>query len=163
MSYGLQRLGIIMLAALALMSFRLTPEAVEGDRLLYDVRGAFVAARPDVSPELMQSIHYQISNAIQATTRDMMRPRVVLTIRLVSVTKSAIMFGERASARVIVRAAAVQTGEVVAETKFTATIVGIDKAAIEQELASGIVDRVVSEFRLDQASPLATALFPGRH
>ncbi len=162
MHHSLQRLGIIMLASLALMSFRLEPKAGEGERLLYDVRGAFVAARPDISPELMQSIHYQMSNAIKSTTRDKTRPRVVLTIRLISVDRGSFMFGERASARVVVRAAAVQTGEVVAETKFTATIIGIDKAAIDHELATGIVDRVLTEFRLDRASPLATALFPGK-
>lgn len=162
MNHSLKRLGVTVLASLALMSFRLEPEAGEGEKLLYDVRGAFVAARPDVSPDLMQSIHYQMSNAIKSTTRDETRPRVVLTIRLISVTKGSFMFGERAEARVVVRAAAVQTGEVIAETKFTATIIGIDKSAIDHELATGIVERVATEFRLDRASTLATALFPGK-
>lgn len=72
------------------------------------------------------------------------------------------MFGERASARVIVRAAAVQTGEVIAEAKFTATIIGIDKSSIEQELAYGVAERVISEFSLNRPSAVTTALFPGR-
>ncbi|KQO81011.1 hypothetical protein [Rhizobium sp. Leaf262] len=162
MHHSLKRLGIVLLASLALMSFRLEPEAGDGGKLLYDVRGAFVAAKPDVSPELMQSIHYHMSNAIKSTTRDQTRPRVVLTIRLLAVTKGSLILGERASARVVVRAAAVQTGEVVAETSFTATVLGIDKSMIDQELATGIVERVVSEFSLDRPSPLATALFPGK-
>lgn len=157
----LKRFGMIALACLALMSFRLGPETADGDRLIYDVRSAFVAARPDISPDLMQSIHYQVSNAITATTRGKIRPRVVLTIRLVSVAKSSLLIGERASARVIVRAAAVQTGEVIAEAKFTATVVGLDKSSMERDLASGIAERVISEFRLNNPSPstLATALF----
>lgn len=160
----LKRLGITLLASLALMSFRLGPETGEGDKLLYDVRGAFVAARPDISPELMQSIHFQVSNAIKDTVRDQTRPRVVLTIRLVSVAKGSVLLGERASARVVVRAAAVQTGEVIAEAKFTATVVGIDKEAIDRDLANGIAERVITEFRLNRPVPstLATALFPGR-
>ncbi len=159
MHHSLKRLGIILLASLALMSFRLEPGTSDGERLLYDVRGAFVAARPDISAELMQSIQYQMSNAIKSTTRDRTRPRVVLTIRLISVTKGSFIFGERASARVVVRAAAVQTGEVVAESAFTANILGIDKSAIEQELAYGIAERVIAEFRLNRPASLATALF----
>ncbi|WP_284777552.1 hypothetical protein [Agrobacterium sp. lyk4-40-TYG-31] len=162
MHHSLQRLGIIMLASLALMSFRLEPKSGEGERLLYDVRGAFVAARPDISAELMQSIQYHMSNAIKATTRDRTRPRVVLTIRVISVTKGPFIFGERASARVVVRAAAVQTGEVIAESAFTANILGIEKSAIEQELAFGIAERVIAEFHLNRPASLATALFPGR-
>ncbi|MBN7805247.1 hypothetical protein JZX86_07695 [Agrobacterium rosae] len=162
MHRSLKRLGIVLLASLTLMSFRLEPEMSEGERLMYDVRGAFVAAKPDVPAELMQSVHYHISNAITSTTRDRNRPRVVLTIRLLSVSKGTFMFGERASARVVVRAAAVQTGEVVAETKFTATIVGIDKAAIDEELAYGISERVITEFRLNRPATLATALSSGR-
>ena len=162
MHHSLKRLGMILLASLALMSFRLEPEAGGGERLLYDVRGAFVAARPDISADIMQSIHYRVSNAIKSTMRDETRPRVVLTIRLVSVTKGSFMFGERASARVIVRAAAVQTGEVIAEAKFTATIIGIDKSSIEQELAYGVAERVISEFSLNRPSAVTTALFPGR-
>lgn len=160
----LKRLGITLLACFALMSFRLGPETGEGGRLLYDVRSAFVAARPDVSPDLMQSIHFQVSNAIRDTVRNQMRPRVVLTIRLASVARGSVLLGERASARVIVRAAAVQTGEVIAEAKFTATVIGIDKSAIDRDLANGIAERVISEFQLNRpaSSTLATALFPGQ-
>ena len=70
MTTMLKRLGIIVLACFMLMSFRLEPEATSADRLLYDVRGAFVAARPDVAPALMQSIHAQVQNAIKTTGRD---------------------------------------------------------------------------------------------
>ena len=162
MHHSLKRLCILVLASLALMSFRLETETRDADRLLYDVRGAFVAARPEVSADLMQTIHYEISSAIQATTRDKTRPRVVLTIRLLTVTNTSLMFGERASARVLVRAAAVQTGEVVAETTFTATILGLDRSTIQRELANGIADRVITEFRLDNPSTVTTALFPSR-
>lgn len=159
-----KRFGAIALACLALMSFRLGPETGSGEKLIYDVRGAFVAARPDISPDLMQSIHYQIANAISATTRVKLRPRVVLTIRLASVSKTSLLVGERASARVIVRAAAVQSGEVIAEARFTATVVSLDKSTVEQDLASGIAERVIGEFQLNRPSPstLATALFPQR-
>jgi len=158
----LKRLGILVLACFTLMSFRLEPEATNTDRLLYDVRGAFVAARPDVAPALMQSIHAQVQNAIKTTARGEIRPRVVLTIRLASVTRGPFLFGERASARVIVRAAAVATGEVIAEAKFTATVVSFDNQSIEQELAYGVAERVIREFRLSRPGPttLATALFP---
>jgi len=158
----LKRFGIVLLACFTLMSFRLEPEATSGDRLLYDVRGAFVAARPDVAPALMQSIHAQVQNAIKTTARGEIRPRVVLTIRLASVTRAPFLFGERASAKVIVRAAAVATGEVIAEARFTATVVSLDDSAIEQELAYGVAERVIREFRLNRPGPttLATALFP---
>lgn len=162
MNTTLERLGIVVLAGFMLMSFRLEPEAINADRLLYDVRGAFVAARPDVAPALMQSIHEQVQNAIRTTARGETRPRVVLTIRLASVTHGSFLFGERASARVIVRAAAVATGEVIAEAKFTATVVSFDNQFIEQELAYGVAERVIREFRLSRpgTTTLATALFP---
>lgn len=162
MHQQLKRLGILLLASFALMSFRLEPEVGDVDRLLFDVRGAFVAAQPNISGDLMQSIQYQISNAIRSTTRDKGRPRVVLTIRILSVSKGSFIFGERASARVVVRAAAVQTGEVIAQASFTATILDMDKSLIDHELASGVAERVISEFRLNRPAPLATALFPGR-
>lgn len=162
MNTRLKRLGIVVLACFTLMSFRLEPEATNADRLLYDVRGAFVAARPDVAPALMQSIHAQLQNAIKTTARGEIRPRVVLTIRLASVTRGPFLFGERASARVIVRAAAVATGEVIAEAKFTATVVSFDNQSIEQDLAYGVAERVIREFRLSRpgSTTLATALFP---
>ncbi|PYG56674.1 hypothetical protein [Rhizobium sp. UGM030330-04] len=162
MNTTLERLGIVVLACFALMSFRLESEATNTDRLLYDVRGAFVAARPDVAPALMQSIHAQVQSAIRTTARGETRPRVVLTIRLTSVTRAPFLFGERASAKVIVRAAAVATGEVIAEAKFTATVVSFDNQSIEQELAYGVAERVIREFRLSRPGPttLATALFP---
>ena len=162
MNTSLKRLGIVVLACFTLMSFRLEPEATHADRLLYDVRGAFVAAQPDVAPALMQSIHAQLQNAIKTTARGEIRPRVVLTIRLASVTHAPFLFGERASARVIVRAAAVATGEVIAEAKFTATVVSFDNQSIEQDLAYGVAERVIREFRLNRPGPgtLATALFP---
>ncbi|MHC2074614.1 hypothetical protein [Agrobacterium tumefaciens] len=162
MNTRLKRLGIVVLACFTLMSFRLEPEATNADRLLYDVRGAFVAARPDVAPALMQSIHAQLQNAIKTTARGEIRPRVVLTIRLASVTRGPFLFGEWASARVIVRAAAVATGEVIAEAKFTATVVSFDNQSIEQDLAYGVAERVIREFRLSRPGPttLATALFP---
>ncbi len=162
MHQSLKRLCVLLPMSLVLMSFRLEPEARDADRLLYDVRGAFVAAKPDVSAELMQTIHYEISNAVESTNRDRTRPRVVLTIRLLDVTKASLIFGERASARVVVRAAAVQTGEVVAESKFTATLIGIDKSSTERELAHGIAERVITEFRLNHPSAVTTALFPSR-
>jgi hypothetical protein len=110
----------------------------------------------------MQSIHAQLQNAIKTTARGEIRPRVVLTIRLASVTRGPFLFGERASARVIVRAAAVATGEVIAEAKFTATVVSFDNQSIEQDLAYGVAERVIREFRLSRPGPttLATALFP---
>ena len=46
MHHSLKRLGIVLLASFALMSFRLEPEVSDSDKLLFDVRGAFVAARP---------------------------------------------------------------------------------------------------------------------
>ena len=162
MNHSLKRLGIVLLACMGLMSFKMERQTSDGERLLYDVRAAFVAAKPDVSANIMQSVQYQISSAIDATRRDRMRTRVVLTIRLISVTKRTFLFGERASAKVNVRAAAVQTGEVIAEANFTATIVGMNKGSLEDELANGVADRVIREFRLSKPAPstLATALFP---
>jgi hypothetical protein len=162
MNHSLKRLGIVLLACMGLMSFKMERPASDGERLLYDVRAAFVVAKPDVSADIMQSVQYQISSAIDATRRERMRTRVVLTIRLISVTQRTFLFGERTSAKVSVRAAAVQTGEVIAEANFTATIVGMNKGSQEDELANGIADRVIREFSLSKPAPstLATALFP---
>jgi len=111
----------------------------------------------------MQSIHYQVSNAINDTVRVRARPRVVLTIRLDAYARGSLFLGQRASVNATVRAAAVQTGEVIAEAKFTVTAVALDGSSIDRDLAFGVAERVISEFKLNKAAPstLATALFPG--
>lgn len=133
--------------------------------MIYDVRGAFVAARPDAPPDLMQSIQYRVSNAIDRTVRDRVLTRVVLTIRLLSVNRDAFLIGQKASVRVEVKAAAVGTGEVIAKARFTATVLGLETSSVDRDLADGIAERVMSEFQLgggEPSSTLATALFPQR-
>lgn len=156
------RSGAFMVCCLALMSFRLMPDDADKNRLVYDVRGAFVAAQPEISHRLMQLVHSYVSDAIDVTSRATVRPRVVLTIRLASVSSEPFLLGARTSAKVIVRAAAVTTGEVIAEAKFTATVYGLDKESLEGDLAYGVASRVIQEFKLTKSGPatLATALFP---
>ncbi|MNV73696.1 hypothetical protein D3C71_1668650 [compost metagenome] len=103
-----------------------------------------------------------MSEAIDGTSRSTVRPRVVLTIRLATVKKEPFVLGARSSARVVVRAAAVTTGEVIAEAKFTVTVYGLDPNGLEGDLAYGVATRVIQEFQLAKPGPatLATALFP---
>jgi hypothetical protein len=118
--FSVLRSGAFLVCCLALMSFRLMPDDADKNRLVYDVRGAFVAAQPEISHRLMQMVHSYVSESIDVTSRATVRPRVVLTIRLASVKKEPFLLGARSSARVVVRAASVTTGEVIAEARFTA-------------------------------------------
>lgn len=160
--FSVLRSGAFLVCCLALMSFRLMPDDADKNRLVYDVRGAFVAAQPEISHRLMQLVHSYVSESIDVTSRATVRPRVVLTIRLASVKKEPFLLGARSSARVVVRAASVTTGEVIAEAKFTATVYGLDKDGLEGDLAYGVASRVIQEFQLAKPAPatLATALFP---
>ncbi len=160
--FSVLRSGAFLVCCLALMSFRLMPDDGDKNRLIYDVRGAFVAAQPEISHRLMQMVHSYVSESIDVTSRATVRPRVVLTIRLASVKKEPFLLGARSSARVVVRAASVTTGEVIAEAKFTATVYGLDKDSLEGDLAYGVASRVIQEFQLAKPAPatLATALFP---
>lgn len=162
LTFPVLRSGAFLLCCMVLMSFRLMPDDGDKNRLIYDVRGAFVAAQPDVPHRLMQLVHSYVSDAIDVTNRAKVRPRVVLTIRLVSVKREPFLLGARSSARVVVRAASVTTGEVIAEAKFTATVYGLDNESLEGDLAYGVASRVIQEFQLTKPGPatLATALFP---
>jgi hypothetical protein len=143
------RSGLVAVAGFWLMSFSMGPVA-EQPRLYYDVRDAFVAARPDISHALMLGIDRQIGAAIGATYRPVMLPRVVLTVRLDRVAQTDFLFGTRHSAAVTVKAASVTTGEVIAAAIFDVSAFALDATVADELLANRISDRIRREFRLNE-------------
>lgn len=162
MLIGLTRLTLFSIACLALMSFRIGSAPEEHDPLLYDVRNAFVTSRSDIPADVMQRVHHRVSHAIQTVTRNKLRPRVILAIRLAPIEHGKFLFGETASSVVYVRATAVASGDVVAEARFKLTSIGWSRVATLEKLGEGIAQQIISEFRLtpEERSPLLSALAP---
>lgn len=143
------RSGLVAFAGFWLMSFSIGP-ASDQPRLYYDVRDAFVAARPDISRALMLGIDRQVGEAIKATDRTMVLPRVVLTVRLDRVERSDLLFGTRYTAAVTVKAAAVSNGDVIAAAIFDASAFALNAALADELLAARISQRIRREFRLSE-------------
>jgi NAD-specific glutamate dehydrogenase len=158
------RLALLSIACLALMSFKLVQQDDERELMRYDVRSAFVTSRSDIPAELMQQVHHKVSHAIQTVTHSKMRPRVILAIRIAPVAQASMLIGYRASARIKVTATAVTSGELVAEAKFQATGLGWTKDAALLQLSEAISRQVISEFNLtpEDRSTFVSALSPGR-
>jgi hypothetical protein len=157
------RFSVALLALLTLSGFRMA----SGDRqaesqVLYDVRGAFVSAKADVSRRLVADTDRFVDDAIRATFRQKSLPRTVLTIRIVETGMLPLIVGGRYSAKVIVDATAVGNGEKIASGNFTVSTFAIDGDYADRILAARIAERVAREFRLQDTVPstLATALFP---
>lgn len=158
------RFSGVALAALALMSFTMPPERKgRAGAPVYDVRGAFVAARGDTSHRLIQEIHHHIAASIDRTMRPTVNPRVVLTVRLDEVVRLPVFFSTWYSAKVNVKAASVVNGEVIAMADFASSVFSFGGNGMADDmLAAEIAAKIAKEFRLDAppAATLATALFP---
>ncbi|HEV7437582.1 MAG TPA: hypothetical protein VGO22_22380 [Pseudorhizobium sp.] len=158
-------LTIALVALLpALMSFRLDGRKAEREALLYDVRGAFVAARSEVPPGLIAETDRRVNEAILATRRESLLPRTILTVRLEKLVSPKVLIGERREATVSVEAVAVASGEVIASGSFTLSVYSLRRDGVDHLLAERIAQRISREFRLgsEERLTLATALFPGR-
>ncbi len=147
-----------------LMAFRLQPSVAGREALLYDVRGAFVAAGDNIPAALVAEADRLVNEAIASTVRQRVLPRTVLTIRIERLSTTPVLVGGRREARVSVEAVAVNSGEVIAEGSFGVSVFSLRQDHVNLLLAERIAQRVAAEFRLtgERRSPLATALFSGR-
>ncbi|WP_105424473.1 hypothetical protein [Neorhizobium tomejilense] len=158
----LSRFCLIALTALPLMSFRLEQANTAQEKLFYDVRGAFVTARPDVPKELVIATDMLVDEAIRATVRSIALPRTIISVRIDEMSHMPMLIGSRHEAKVTVQAISVNSGEPIARGTFKTSIYLLDGDTADRDLAEKIADRISSEFRLDgQRRPtMATALFP---
>lgn len=155
------RLAFILLMALPLAAFRMPAADEAREKLLYDVRGAFVTARPDVPKELVIATDMLVDEAIRSTVRTTMLPRTIIAVRIDKASHVPLLIGSRHEAVVTVQAISVASGEPVAEGTFKASIFLLDAQGADRQLAERIADRIAGEFRLDgQRRPaIASALF----
>jgi hypothetical protein len=157
----LASIAVIVLATLPLMAFRM-PEATDaGEKMLYDVRGAFVTARPSVPQGLVIAIDLLMDESIRSTVRSTLLPRTILSVRIEETSHSRLMIGNRHEARVTVKAISVASGEPLAEGTFITSVFMLNSGGPDRELAQKIAERIASEFRLQDGRPtIASALFP---
>lgn len=156
------RVLMILMAATSLVSFRMPVSVGASEKLLYDVRGAFVTARPDVPRGLVTAIDTRVDEAIRATVRSVILPRTILTIRITRAAYQPLLLGGRHEADVTVEAVAVRTGEAIATGDFSVAAFLLDSNDADGVLAERITQRIAGEFRLDNQtrSALTTALSP---
>ena len=147
-----------------LMSFRLETAAAGREALLYDVRGAFVAAGDDIPAVLVTETDRLVNETILSTVRERVLPRTVLTIRIKRLVQTPVLVGARREATVSVEAVSVSSGEAIAQGSFEVSVFSLRQDTVNLLLAERITNRLASEFRLagERRSPLATALFSGR-
>lgn len=116
---------------------------------VYDVRSAVVLSGPNMPPELLSGIGDRVNEAINATVRTTELPRVVLTIRVVSIEKGVGFEKNRNIAKVNIDAASVEDGSVIAVSSFDVTSTAIDQNAADEILADDIAARIRSIFALN--------------
>lgn len=139
----------IILLALPLTGFRMPASGEVRDKMLYDVRGAFVTARPDIPRTLVTATDDMVDAAIQKTTRSMMLPRAILAVKIDRMTTASTFLGNRHLAHVTVQAVSVSSGDPIAEGSFIASVFLFDTKDADRELARKISERIMTEFRLD--------------
>lgn len=156
------RITILIPAFVILMSFRFQPVSDQAEILLYDVRGAYVASRTSASPAFVADLDRLVNARIDATTRQIVLPRTVLTVRIDSMSKAARIIGFRQDVGVTVEAVAVGSGDVIARGSFKSSVFSFDAGDAEKLLAAKVSARIAEEFRLGKIrqTTLATALFP---
>ncbi|WP_117191077.1 hypothetical protein [Rhizobium terrae] len=157
------RFVLILLAVLPLTAFRMPAGNEAREKLLYDVRGAFVTARPTVPQGLVIATDMLVDEAIRSTVRKTMLPRTIISVRIEETSHMPLMIGSRHEARVTVKAISVSTGEPIAEGTFRTSLFLLDGGEADKALAERIADRITSEFRLDGQGgrpAIASALFP---
>jgi hypothetical protein len=154
-------ISLIVTTSLSLTGFRMPVKSDGRDKLLYDVRGAFVTARPEISQSLVIATDMLVDEAIRSTLRPTILTRTIIVIRIDKTLHVPLLVGTRHEARVTVQAVAVGDGEPVAEGSFNASIYLFGKEDGDQALAQKIASRIVSEFKLDgpRHSTLASALW----
>ncbi|MFB9953222.1 hypothetical protein ACFFP0_30670 [Rhizobium puerariae] len=158
----LSRLALIVLTTLPLMAFRMPAAEEVREKLLYDVRGAFVTARPSVSQGLVIATDMLVDEAIRSTVRSTMLPRTIISVRIDETSQTPLIVGSRHGAKVTVKVISLASGEPIAEGAFKASIFLLDGGEANKELAEEIADRIAGEFRLNGAPrpTVASALFP---
>jgi type IV pilus biogenesis protein CpaD/CtpE len=118
------------------------------EKPVYDVRSAVVLSSTTMSAELLSGISDRVNAAIRGTVRTSELPRVVLTIRIVSIAKGLGFQKDRNVAKVSIDAASVEDGSVIAVTSFEVTSMTADPNLADDILAEDIAARVRSAFAL---------------
>ncbi|MGO7415744.1 hypothetical protein ACC696_25780 [Rhizobium ruizarguesonis] len=138
------RAALVCIALTACVSLSATkPEAP-----VYDVRSAVVLSGPNMPAELLSGINDRVNAAINATVHDAVLPRVVLTIRVVSIQKGLGFQKDRNVAKISIDAASVEDGSVIAVSAFDVTSIAADPKLAHEILAEDVAARIRSVFSL---------------
>lgn len=125
---------------------------------LYDVRDVTVFANRPGSAELIAGVDRRISDAIAATQRLNMAPRVVLSVRLERVRKAMGVDSDRHEAEFSVDAVSVDNGAILASGDFKAIIYSDAVQMRDEILSEAIAARIRAAFGLmTPPAPMAGA------
>jgi hypothetical protein len=119
---------------------------------VYDVRSVVVLSGPNIPAVVLSGVGDRINKAINATVRTEVYPRVVLTIRIVSVLKEQGFDKSQSSAKVTVDAASVDEGTVIAVSSFEVISRSNSSESSDEILAENIAARIRSIFTLNAGS-----------
>ncbi|KQV27783.1 hypothetical protein ASC97_05255 [Rhizobium sp. Root1203] len=115
---------------------------------VYDVRNVVVLAGPNIPAAVLAGVGDRVNKAINATVRTEVYPRVVLTIRVLSVQNDQGYDKKHSVAKVTVDAASVDDGTVIAVSSFEVNSKSNSADASDEILAEDISARIRSIFSL---------------
>jgi hypothetical protein len=115
---------------------------------VYDVRNVVVLAGPNIPAAVLAGVGDRVNKAINTTVRTEVYPRVVLTIRVLSVEKGQGYDKKHSVAKVAVDAASVDDGTVIAVSSFEVSSLSNSATAADEILAEDIAARIRSIFSL---------------
>lgn len=140
------RVAIICVALVSCATF----SSKEEPSPIYDVRSAVVLSSVKMSPTILNGVADRMTTAINATVRTEVYPRVVLTIRILSVEMGQGYDKSRNVAKVRIDAASVDDGSVIAVSSLEVTSFSKTGAA-DEILAEDIAARIRSVFSLSNS------------
>ncbi|MGG7519687.1 hypothetical protein ACQ3G6_17565 [Allorhizobium undicola] len=117
-------------------------------KFYYDVRAVTVLAGTDVPVALVQAVERRMQAAVEATIRQDVAPRVILTVRIRDFATGRGLQKRLNEADVMVRAIYVENGATASEGNFKVQTETLDPKLAPESLAEAISARLRSLFSL---------------
>lgn len=146
----LLRFSVVGVVALLVVGCSLHLFEPKPREFYYDVRAAVVVAGPKIPLPLVQGVERRMSDAVAATTRTEVLPRVILTVRLDDMSTSIGLDKNKNEINVKVSAASVETGAIVSEGEFKVMTETSSSALASESLAEEVAARLRSLFSLQR-------------
>lgn len=125
------------------------PKQPGSDQTIFDVRRAQVTAPAGIPPTVIVGVQRRINQAIEATSRPVAVPRVVIDVRIGSVSTGLGANRGRSQADLQVIVTSIDSGEAFRDIRFQVESFTLDARHAEEALAEAIAQRLRFIFQLN--------------